>query len=55
MVQSRMCLFSYENKDQAIFNLKHAIELDSSYKEMAKNNENFKELWADEDFKKLTE
>jgi len=43
------------NKDQAIFNLKRAIELDPSYKEMAKNDEAFKELWADEDFKKLIE
>jgi hypothetical protein len=44
-----------KNKDQTIFNLKHAIELDSSYKEMAKNDEDFKELWEDEDFKKLIE
>jgi tetratricopeptide (TPR) repeat protein len=53
---NRACVYSLmKNKDQAIFNLKHAIELDSSYKEMAKNNEDFKELWEDEDFKKLIE
>jgi len=48
-------LFSYENKNKAIFNLKHAIELDSSSKEKARNDEAFKELWKDEDFKKLME
>ena len=41
-------------KDQALSDLEYAIELDPSYKEIARNDEAFKELWADEDFKKLT-
>ena len=33
--------------------LKYAIELNSSYKEIARNDSDFEELWTDEEFKKL--
>ncbi len=50
----RAYTYSFINdKEKAGFNLKHAIDLDSSYKEIAENESGFKELWTDEEFKKL--
>ena len=39
---------------RALENLSYAIQLDAKYKEMSKKDEDFKNLWDDEDFKKLT-
>jgi len=44
-----------EDKNNTLESLKRAIELDSKYKKMAKEDEDFKWLWEDEDFKKLVE
>ena len=50
------CIHSLQkNKEGALKNLKKAIELDPSSKEDAKKEEDFKNLWEDEDFKKLVE
>jgi tetratricopeptide (TPR) repeat protein len=50
------CIHSLQkNKAEALKNLKKAIELDPSYKEEAKKDKDFKNLWEDEDFKKLVE
>ncbi|MCJ7459677.1 MAG: tetratricopeptide repeat protein [candidate division Zixibacteria bacterium] len=50
------CAYSLQNmKMEALENLKKAIELDPNYKEKAKKDEDFKNLWQDEDFKKLVE
>ena len=43
------------NKEKAMSDLEKAIELDKSRKEKAKKDEDFKNLWDDEDFKKLVE
>ena len=43
-----------ENKENALKNLSRAIELDRKYKENAKKDEDFKNLWDDEDFKRVT-
>ncbi len=40
-------------KDKALSDLGKAIEFDTSNKEKAKKNEDFKILWIDEDFRKL--
>ena len=50
------CSYSLLNKKvEALQNLKKAIELDSINKEKAKKDEDFKNLWEDEDFKRLVE
>ena len=50
------CVYSLQNKKkEALENLKRAIEFDPKYKEMAKKDKDFKNLWEDEDFKKLVE
>ena len=41
--------------EKALSDLKRAIELDTSYKEKAKEDKDFEKLWDDEDFKKLVE
>ena len=41
------------NKDQVIFNLKKAVELDGSLKDVAKKDDDFKGLWKDEQFKEI--
>ncbi len=52
---NRACMYSLiNNKNQAIFNLKRTIELNSSYKVKAKTDDDFKRVWADEQFKELT-
>jgi tetratricopeptide (TPR) repeat protein len=49
------CVYSLlDNKNQGLFNLKKAIEIDESIKEDAKRDEDFENLWFDDDFKKLT-
>jgi|GEM_PF-878302 len=50
------CAYSLQNtKPEALENLKRAIELDPTNKETAKKDADFRELWEDEDFKKLVE
>ena len=41
------------DKENALKNLSKAIDLDAKYKEMAKRDEDFKNLWDDEDFKRI--
>lgn len=51
---NRACVYSLkEDKENALGNLSKAIELDAKYKESAEQDEDFKNLWDDEDFKKL--
>ncbi len=48
------CAYSSQNKKvEVLENLKKAIELDLACKDAAKIDEFFKNLWEDEDFKKL--
>jgi tetratricopeptide (TPR) repeat protein len=50
------CVYSLKNnKEKALEYLKKAIELNPKLKEEAKKDQNFKNLWDDEDFKKLTQ
>jgi hypothetical protein len=39
-------------KTEVLANLKRAVELDSSYKDIAKKDKDFETLWEDRDFKK---
>ena len=41
------------DKENALKNLSKAIDLDAKSKEMAKSDEDFKNLWDDEDFKRI--
>jgi len=53
---NRACAFSlWGKREEALENLRKAIELDVKGKEDAKKDEDFKNLWGDEDFKKLVE
>ena len=50
------CVYSVQKKKkEALDNLKKAIELDPAFKEKAKRDEDFRNLWEDEDFKRLVE
>jgi len=52
------CACSYSlkgEKDKALSDLKRAITFNESSKDYAKEDKDFKDLWDDEDFKKLTE
>ncbi|MCK4428379.1 MAG: tetratricopeptide repeat protein [candidate division Zixibacteria bacterium] len=50
------CAYSLlKKKEKALESLKRAVELNLKYKEDAKKDEDFKNLWEDEDFKKLVE
>lgn len=42
------------DKENALKNLSKAIELDQKYKEKARKDEDFKNLWLDEAFKRIT-
>ena len=44
-----------DEKEKALESLKTAIALDAKYKEKAKTDEDFKNLWDDGDFKRLVE
>ena len=51
---NRACAYSRkEDKENARNHLSKAIELDAKYKEKAKSDEDFKNLWDDEDFKMI--
>ena len=50
----KACVYSLKgDKENALKNLSRAIELNTEYKEKAKKDEDFKNLWDDEDFKKI--
>ena len=51
---NKSCIYSQNgDKENALKNLTRAIELDAKFKEEAKRDEDFKNLWDDEDFKKI--
>jgi tetratricopeptide (TPR) repeat protein len=51
---NKACCYSLRgDKENALKNLTKAIELNTEYKEKAKKDEDFKNLWDDEDFKKI--
>ena len=51
---NKACYYSLRgDKENALKNLLKAIELDAKFKEEAKKDEDFKNLWDDEDFKKV--
>lgn len=51
----RACIYSInKDKEKALSDLSRAIELDAKYKKDAKEDEDFKWLWKDEKFKKIT-
>ncbi len=50
----KACTYSLKgNKENALKNLSKAIDLDAKYKEDAKSDDDFKNLWDDEDFKRI--
>jgi tetratricopeptide (TPR) repeat protein len=44
-----------EDRDKSLEYLSRAVQLDKTYKKDAKENDDFKTLWTDDDFKKLVE
>ena len=51
---NKACVYSLKgDKEKALEILSEAIELDVKYKEMAKTDDDFKNLWDDEDFKRI--
>ena len=51
---NKACAYSLKgDKQNALKNLSKAIALDAKYKEDAKSDANFKNLWDDEDFKRI--
>jgi tetratricopeptide (TPR) repeat protein len=51
---NKACTYSRTgDKENALKHLSEAIALDAKYKEMAKSDDAFKNLWDDEDFKKV--
>ena len=52
---NKACVHSLKgDKENALKNLSRAIKLDRKNKEDAKKDEDFKNLWDDEDFKRIT-
>ena len=50
----KACAYSLiGDKENALKNLSKAIDLDAKYKEEVKSDEDFKNLWDDEDFKRI--
>lgn len=55
-VYNRACIYSLTgDKINAIADLKKAISMNNSFREYARTDEDFKSLYNDEDFKKLTQ
>jgi tetratricopeptide (TPR) repeat protein len=51
---NRACIYSIKgHKEDALKNLTKAIELDSTLKKLAKNDEDLEKLWGDQEFIKL--
>jgi hypothetical protein len=40
-------------KNEALADLKRAVELNTSYRESAKSDKNFEKLWEDQEFKDI--
>ena len=54
-VYNRACIYCLKgDKTNALADLKKAISMNPSFKEYARQDEDFKELYDDEDFKKIT-
>jgi Flp pilus assembly protein TadD len=54
-IYNRGCAYCRKgDKANALADLKKAISMNPSFKESARKDEDFRSLWADEDFKKLT-
>jgi tetratricopeptide (TPR) repeat protein/putative intracellular protease/amidase len=54
-IYNRACIYSLKgDKANALADLKKAVSMNPSFKEYARKDEDFKSLWDDEDFKKLT-
>jgi len=43
-----------KDKEKTLENLSKAINLDVKFKEQAKEDEDFKDYWEEEEFKKIT-
>jgi tetratricopeptide (TPR) repeat protein len=55
VIYNRACIYSLKgDKANALADLKKAISMNPSFKEYARKDEDFKSLFNDEDFKKLT-
>ncbi|MEA2032655.1 MAG: tetratricopeptide repeat protein [Euryarchaeota archaeon] len=51
---NKACAYSLKgDKENALKNLSKAIDLDAEHREKAKSDEDFKNLWDDEDFKRI--
>ena len=51
---NKACAYSLKgDKENALKHLSKAIDLDAKYREEAKSDEDFKNLWDDEDFKRI--
>jgi tetratricopeptide (TPR) repeat protein len=54
-IYNRACIYSIQgNKANALADLKRAIEIEGSFREYARTDEDFKSLYDDENFKNLT-
>jgi tetratricopeptide (TPR) repeat protein len=50
----KACAYSLKgDKENALKHLSKVIDLDAKYKEKAKSDDDFKNLWNDEDFKRV--
>ncbi len=53
---NKACVYSLlSQKKECLANLSRCIDIDTSYKLMASEDEDFKDLWSDEDFRRLTD
>jgi len=51
---NKACVHSSMNKkNEALIDLKRAVELNTSYRESAKSDKNFEKLWEDQEFKDI--
>ena len=51
---NRACVYALKGeRENALSDLKHAVELDTSFKEEAKKDKDFEALWDDYEFKRI--